>query len=72
MLPQMQAVESSNISAIGYDQDTDELFIEFKNGNVYVYKEVPFEMYTAMMDADSKGSFFYKHIRQGGYSYAKL
>jgi hypothetical protein len=67
----MQPVESSNLAAVGYNQDNEQLFIEFKNGNVYVYDNVPFPVYTDLMDADSLGSYFHKYIRTS-YEYRKL
>ena len=57
-------VKSSNIFAIGYDTNTKILQVEFKNGSVYEYYEVPENIYVAFMDADSKGRFMgnlYKH-----------
>ncbi len=67
----MQPVESSNLAAAGYDQDKEVLYIEFKNGNVYEYSNVPFDVYTGLMDADSLGSYFHRHIRTA-YDYRKL
>jgi hypothetical protein len=68
----LQPVESSNIAAIGYDDEEQALFIEFNSGSTYKYIDVPFAMYEAFMDADSKGRFFHSNIRQGGYAYERL
>jgi len=67
----MQKVESSNIEAVGYNQSTEELFIEFKNGVTYKYEKVSFNVFIDLLDADSIGSFFYKHIRSD-YAFTKL
>ena len=64
-------VESSNLEAVGYDQDTQEMTVEFKGGGLYKYKDVPFEVYTELMDADSIGQLFHKLIR-GNYEFEKL
>jgi len=38
-------VSSSNISAIGYDSDSEMLEVEFTNGAVYSYSGVPLGEY---------------------------
>lgn len=54
-------VTSSNISEIGFQDGTLEVL--FMNGSVYQYDDVPFEAYSALIDADSVGSHFFKNIR---------
>jgi hypothetical protein len=49
-------VSSSNISSVGWEQDTME--VEFKSGHLYAYHEVPEALYQAMLGADSVGKFF--------------
>jgi KTSC domain len=58
-----QSVTSSQIESIGYDQETLELEVEFKNGSVYTYENVPFDEYTSLMDADSVGKYFSANIK---------
>lgn len=36
-----KSVTSSNIASIGYDETSETLEIEFKNGGVYQYFDVP-------------------------------
>jgi len=50
-------VQSSNVFAIGYDKNSMILQVEFKNGSVYEYYEVPETIYVAFMNASSKGRF---------------
>jgi hypothetical protein len=50
-------VQSSNVFAIGYDKNTMILQVEFKNGILYEYYEVPETIYFAFMNASSKGRF---------------
>ncbi len=61
---EMQFVESSNIEQVGYDADSMELHIQFKNSGLYVYLEVPLAIYESLMNADSKGSFFNREIKK--------
>ena len=64
-------VSSSNISAIGYDPDSEVLEVEFINGAVYSYSGVPPGEYEGFMNAESKGRYLHASIK-GRYSYAKL
>ena len=68
----MQDVESSNIAAIGYDQEAQELHVLFKGRpTVYVYQDVPRELFNAMLCADSQGAYFNRMIK-GTYEFTKL
>ncbi len=64
-------VSSSNISAIGYDADSQVLEIEFTNGAVYSYSGVPPVEYEGFMNADSKGKYLHANIKNR-YSFMKL
>ena len=55
-------VKSSNIFSVGYDSITKTLQVEFKNGIIYEYYEVPEIIYSAFMNAESKGKFGNKNI----------
>lgn len=66
---QMQAVESSQIKAIGYDAESKTLAIEFKGGGEYRYANVEPELYQDMMASPSVGSFFYKNIKANKEKY---
>lgn len=68
---ELQIVESSNLAAVGYDQEAKELFIEFKNGSIYKYFDVDFDTYTALIDAESHGKYFQANIR-GKYEFIKV
>lgn len=52
-----QPVASSNITSIGYDASAMILEVEFHNGRVYQYMNVPQEVHAQMMNAPSKGQF---------------
>jgi hypothetical protein len=66
---EMTKIESSNIDAIGYDQDSAVLTIQFKKGaSTYEYYDVPQFVYDSLMSAESKGQYanqnIYKVYRQ--------
>jgi len=58
-----QAVSSSNIVAVGYDEDLQLLEVEFLNGSVYQYMNVPSVVYTQLIEASSAGQFFNTHVK---------
>lgn len=64
-------VHSTDIALVGYDPATQTLEVEFKNGAVYRYTEVPPEEHAGLMAAESKGRYHSIHIR-GIYDYRKL
>jgi len=70
-MPTMHEVESSTMRAIGYDEDRSELYIEFTSGELYAYSLVPRRIFRELFDADSKGQYFNRSIRNV-YSYRKL
>lgn len=57
------AVTSSNIRAVGYDAGTKTLEVEFSNGGIYRYADVPGEAWHGLVKADSIGRHFAAHIR---------
>jgi hypothetical protein len=58
-----QPVSSSNLRSVGYDRQSQILEIEFHSGGIYQYTSVPESIYTALMQAASKGSYFHDHIK---------
>ncbi len=64
-------VDSSNIEEIGYDLNTQMIEVQFKDGNVYQYFDVPQSLYEGLMSASSKGQFLNKEIKVN-YRYARL
>jgi hypothetical protein len=54
-------VISSNISSIGYHNNT--LEIEFIHGGIYQYFNVPHNIYESIMNASSHGTYFHEHIK---------
>jgi KTSC domain len=62
-------VESSSIDSIGYEKNV--LEVRFRNGGLYQYFDVPEQMLALLVQAESKGSFFNRHIR-GAYPCVRL
>jgi hypothetical protein len=56
-------VVSRNLAAIGWDELTGELQVQFHNGAIYSYQNVPPELYEGLINAPSKGTFFAYNIR---------
>ncbi|NAT79109.1 KTSC domain-containing protein [Dickeya fangzhongdai] len=56
-------VNSSNLSSVGYDEESQTLEVEFNHGGIYQYYNVPENIYTDLMGAGSVGSFFSHNIR---------
>jgi hypothetical protein len=50
-----EEVTSSNLRSVGYDAESQILEIEFKQGAVYQYYEVPPEVHASLMAARSIG-----------------
>ena len=70
--PEMKPVESSQIKAIGYDAAAKELHVEFNTGALYSYADVSPSLWNEFDEAESKGSFFHKNIKKGGFEYRRL
>jgi hypothetical protein len=56
-MPRMQAVTSSWVAAIGYDDDAHSVHVELIDGGAYSYEQVPQVIWRAFQAADSKGRF---------------
>lgn len=64
----LKPVISSNIQAVGYDPESQTLHVQFKGGSTYAFAGVPPEHHSGLLDAESAGQYFHKHIRGGGYA----
>ena len=77
----MTAVKSSQIAAIGYHggklrirfhDRTNKKTGAVTSGGTYDYLGVESELYEALCKAESVGSHFHAHVRNGGYDYNKV
>ncbi len=63
-------VVSSNVASVGYDSSSQTLEIEFGEGAVYQYFDVPLAIYEGLVGAESPGGFVHQQIR-GVFRYAR-
>lgn len=66
----IETPESSNIARIAYDQANLVLKVEFKNGGIYDYFDVPDVVFEGMRNAPSKGQYLAQQIK-GNFRYAR-
>lgn len=61
----MTPVQSNQVAAIGYDATTKTLAVTFTRGpgHIYHYPGVEAKTHEEFMAAESKGTFFGKHIK---------
>ncbi len=64
-------VNSGMILSIGYDSSTGTLEVEFANGGIYQYFDVPEHEYDALMTASSHGGYLAKNIKPH-FRYARV
>ena len=68
----LENVKSSNVSAIGYDENKKELYIKYITGTVYKYLSVPKFIFDNMRAAKSIGKYVTEYVKCAGYSYEKV
>ena len=60
---QRTPVKSSMIVSVGYDEATHSMEVEFNDGSIYTYSDVPVTVHAELVSAESQGKFFWSHIR---------
>lgn len=70
-MPEMVGVASSNIAAIGYDEEARELYVHFKSGSEYAYSGVDRVTFDDFLGSGSKGKYFAAYIKDS-YSYRRI
>ena len=63
---------SSHISEFWFDKQTDTLRVFFLDGGAYDYYNVAPSTHRAFQAAPSKGAFFDRVIKKGGYPYDEV
>ena len=58
-----QPVHSHALAAVGYSRRLHALEVEFVNGAIYRYSNVPPEIYRDLLDAPSKAQFYDANVR---------
>jgi len=56
-------VPSTAVAAVGYSKRLHALEIEFVNGAIYRYLNVPISVYQSLISADSKARFYDENVR---------
>jgi hypothetical protein len=62
---------SSNVARLSYDEKSSTLEVEFLNGSIYQYYDVPQQVWDAFKNATSKGQFMHQNLK-GQYRYARV
>lgn len=68
---EMHSVDSTSITAIGYDEDSQTLQVEFVRGASYQYFDVPLQIFEGMREASSAGQYLNQQLR-GIYRYSRV
>jgi len=58
----LQAVDSSMLVAVGYDEENREMRVIFTTGDTYRYLNVPKSVYLELMTAESKGAYMKTNV----------
>lgn len=58
-----QTIHSTVVAAAAYDDTRAVLEVEFRDGTVYQYTGVPQKIYQDLCQAESKGGYFNRQIR---------
>lgn len=65
------SVNAGDLSSVGYDADTQTLEIEFRDGDIYQYHNVPFDIYNGLLHATSHEDYFQASVKNS-YSSTKV
>ena len=64
-------VKSSFFHSVGYNKKSQILEIEFLNGTIYEYSEIPKKLHEGLMAASSLGKYYNQYIK-GQFSSKRL
>jgi hypothetical protein len=65
------SVSSSNIASVGHDASSQTLEVEFLNGSIYEYYNVPEHVYQELISASSVGGYLARQVKNV-YSYSRV
>jgi hypothetical protein len=65
------AVGSSTVASMGYDEPSETLEVEFRNGTIYQYYNVSPGIWEQLQTAPSKGQFINAYLRNA-YPYSRV
>lgn len=64
-------VESTAIASVNYYPHIQMLELEFVSGSIYLYFDVPADVYKSLIRADSTGRYFHYNVR-GNYRFVRV
>lgn len=50
------------LTAVAYNPDWKQLYLKFRSGDIYCYRNVPRKPWEDLLAADSKGTYVRRHI----------
>ena len=59
---EMIPVQSTDVLAVGYDEENQILHVQFLSGSEYIYKGVPQHEFEGLLNAPSVGSYLHRMI----------
>ncbi|MEH2379353.1 MAG: KTSC domain-containing protein [Nostoc sp.] len=65
-------MSSSNVASIGYDAEHQILEVEFLNGSLYQYFNIPQSLYQGLMSATSHGTYLDTYIKKSGFTSRRI
>lgn len=71
MSVKMIPVSSSNILAVGYDEDNEIVHVQFLNNSEYIYKGVHQHEFDGLLNAPSVGSYLHRNFKNV-YPYERI
>ena len=70
-IPEMTPVNSSNVARVGYEEAAEIVYVEFLNGNMYIYKGVSQQEFDNLKYAESVGSYLHRNYKNV-YPYERI
>ena len=70
-MTEFESVKSSYIDAVSYNEDNQELRVQFSSGVTWKYFDVPPALHVSLLLAESTGKYFAKEVR-GVFSGRKI
>jgi len=61
--PETFRPNSTHIRSIDYDPDSEDMTVEFRSGDTYLYRNVPEGVYRQWQTAGSAGEYFQRHVK---------
>lgn len=67
----LHTVDSAAIHAIGYDRESRIMEVIFTGGGIYLFRNVPPQVFEGFVRSGSKGAYFQQNVR-GAYGHQRL